>query len=344
MASSQDLQVVLHAGTYKTATSTIQTLMFRNRDSIARRYGLLYPKTGTRRNTGSANSHSVAHHLFYHAVRDDKTRTSKQQVGILRDRLAEEIAAQDAKRIVLCSELFASSSRAAKKAFLEMLGGAKLSVVYSVRRPDDYVESMANQAYKNFRTPKIDVDGSFGMLRNVAEWDELLGHRSVQVLTFSKSDYPGYLRRVFEVLGVDPEDPLIDHDLHDNPAMTLTGFLMRRTLLRRLGALGVEVDRSLRHRLNVELDKLETTLPKSPKALFLSPVDRENVMAANREQMETLTDWMTAEEAALLLNDLALPVSKTPRNTDVDPTMNAETLAGICEGFTSEFFRKTLSW
>lgn len=339
-----DLEIILHAGAYKTATSTIQTLMACNRDALVQRYGLLYPRSGTRRNSGSANQHSVAHHMFYHAVRTDGRGPNPDAMAALRNKLSEEVAESGVKRVVLCSELFASSSRQAKVAFLSILAPARLRVVYTIRRPDDYTDSVINQRFKDLRAPDIATDRPLPTLRHVTEWEELLGEGSVRLLPFSKQDYPTYLRRIFAALGTRQDDPLIDPNLHDNPAMSLSGFLMRRTITARLAAKSVPIDRNLRHRLNVELDQLETFMPKSAKAVFLTPKLRRNIMELNAPQVEALARRMSPQEAETFLGEISPPVSQAPRNVDADPTMSAETLAAICEGFTSGYLGKILAY
>lgn len=344
MAFLSDVTFVLHAGAYKTATSTIQTLMMQHREEIVRRYGLLYPVTGARRNTGSGNPDSMAHHLFFHLLRDDGSPPDPEKILAQKTRLADEVAAAGVKTVVLCSELFTSAPLPVKRAFVEMLGGAALRVVYSVRRPDDYIESMLNQAHKNFRTPSNAAGRTLPITRNLEEWSNLLGRDALQVLVFSKSDYPGYLSRVFSALGVAGDDPLIDPALHDNPAMTLNGLLMRRMVSLRMKGRGTEINRSLRHRLNVELDTLETALPASPKAIFLTRRERKQAMQVGGAQTEAIAAFMASDEAEMFREEMRAPVATIRRNAGSELPMNAETLAAMCEGLVHGSLGKMLGY
>lgn len=343
MPLNSPIEIVLHAGTYKTATSTLQTLMTRNRDAVLARYGMLYPKTGTRRNTGSSNPDSMAHHLLFHAVSQRNGKAPPDKARKLADKLREEIDMAGVRRAVLCTELISGSSVREKHAFIEMMEGMTLSVIYAVRRPDDYAEASINQSFKNFRTVKVVRGKELPMLRDVQEWESLLGADRVTVHPFVKSDYEGYLRRTFASLGLKPEDPLIDTDLHDNPSMTLVGHLMRRAILKRLpGRAQDTLDRHTRHRLNVVLDALEKELPKSPRALFLTEAQRQEALTVSAPAMEGLLARMTPAEAETFRAELAAPV-KASRNITRDIPIDEETLARISEGFSTGFIAKVLS-
>ena len=62
------MDVVLHAGCYKTATSSIQLIANMKRDDLAAD-GILFPLAGLRRNEGSNNTLSRAHHSLFHKVK-----------------------------------------------------------------------------------------------------------------------------------------------------------------------------------------------------------------------------------------------------------------------------------
>lgn len=344
MPFSEDTTFILHAGAYKTATSTIQTLMMTNRDDILARHGVLYPRTATRRNTGSGNPDSQAHHLLYHVLNDAGAGADPSKIAEQQERLAEEIAAAGTNRVVLNTELFASASIEQKRALVEFLAPARLRILYTLRRPDDYIESMQNQAYKNFRAPSSAAGRVLPTLRNLQDWEAILGREALIVLAFTKNDYPGYLSRVFESLGVPGDDPIIDPDLHDNPAMTLTGLLIRRTIARRLKAQGIEISRDLRHRLNVELDELEKKMPASPKAVFLTRKERRRAMAANADDQVLLAGYMEDEERARFEAELDPEAPSKPRNVSKSLPMDAKTLEILCASFSSGFLGKTLGF
>lgn len=155
---------------------------------------------------------------------------------------------------------------------------------------------------------------------------------------------PGYLARVFETLGVPGDDPIIDASLHDNPAMTLTGLLMRRTISRRMKAKGEEISREMRHRLNVELDALEQTMPKSPKAIFLTRKERQRAMRANAADQAELAGYMSQTEQARFEAEMSAESSAKPRNVGKTQPMDAKTLEIFCAGITSGVLGKTLGY
>lgn len=344
MPFPRDLTVVLHAGAYKTATSTIQTLMMANRDVILERYGILYPKTATRRNTGSASPDSQAHHLLYHVLRDDNaTPPDAEQIAQQKERLFEEVRLSGAKQLVICSELFASASQRVKKALVEMLDGANLRVLYTLRRPDDYLESMQNQTHKNFRTPGKPPKKPLPTLRNLQEWEALVGRENLEVLTFPRGGYVSYLSRVFTALGLAADDPVIDACLHNNKAMTLTGLIMRRAVSAQLAERHLPITRDLCHRLNVELDALETHMPESPKAIFLTRQDRRVAMKVNKKDAAKILGYMSEKEAALFAADMSAPISEKRRNVRRNLPLQEETRQIMSTGFAEGFLGKVLS-
>jgi hypothetical protein len=339
-----DVTFTLYVGTYKTATSTIQTLLARNRDVLGDRYGILYPKTGARRNTGAGDPNSQAHHTFFHVLRQDNTPPDPARIAVLRDDLAAEIAESGQTNVILCTELFSNAPLGAKQAFVDMLRGARVRVIHAVRRADEYIESMANQSHKNFRTTINAPARTLKTARHLADWAQLVGRDQLHVHAFSKSDYPGYLQRMFQSLGVGPEDALIDPTLHDNPAMTLTGFLMRRTVMYRLAALNTDISRPLTHQLNLALDTLEHQMPHSPKAIFLTPQQRRRIMRANAEDARAIAGYMSPGEALLFEGELNLPVAETMPNIAKTFEIDHQTLDIICRGFASGTLGKMLKY
>lgn len=328
-------EIVIHAGAYKTATSTIQTLLTTHRKIFLQRYGLWFPQTGTRRNTGSANPESTAHHPLFHAIRQPAQTTAKS--AALRQRLADELDRVRPERAVLCTELLSGTTGQIKRAFLDLLPpGVPVRVVYAIRRPDDYFASLVNQSFKNFKDPDLASDRAPHFARDIRDWQSLLGQDRVTVLTFQSSDYAGFLGRTFAAFGIAPDDPHIDPSLHDNPAMTLRGHLMRSLIRQRLDALGTPLTRILRHKLNLILDDLERSLPKSPKAVFFSERERADLLASNAATMRDVRAMMSEAEASRLAAELARPDSAEARNVTgevpVDPDVLFQILTALASG------------
>lgn len=345
MKSSHKCEVVLHAGTYKTATSTIQTIMSKNRKEFLADYGILYPNTGARRNTGSSNINSEAHHKIYHATRGKGSDAeTKENMDKISQKIAREIEENKPTKIVICTELLSSARTTGKARFIETISGiGEVRVIYAVRRPDEYIESMINQAHKNFKFPKINPESKLSMLNDIEEWKELLGQEAISILAFTKDDYKGYILRTFGLIGVDPNDPRIDLNIHDNPAMTVRGYMLRDMIKRKMEAANITINRNLQHRLNVELDQMEKKLTYSPKATFLTKEMRERSNETNQKLMLEIIQSMTKSEAERMKAELARPIDERMPNSEVPPNITSEDMSQIHASLSTGYLGKIMS-
>ena len=90
--------VLIHAGTHKTGTTSLQMLFTRHRDDL-RDHGILYPETGMWNNpSGIANHTNLAWELLGH-------EQFRSESGTIDD-LIEEVADADCDRVLLSSEEF----------------------------------------------------------------------------------------------------------------------------------------------------------------------------------------------------------------------------------------------
>src|SRR5690606_33840888 len=106
---SSMVSVVIHAGCYKTATSTIQAIAQKNRARFLADFGVLYPKTGARANQGIPDPDSVAHHLLFHAAKASADGATAGDGGVqfanFRAKLEAEVRRKDARRVFISTEL-----------------------------------------------------------------------------------------------------------------------------------------------------------------------------------------------------------------------------------------------
>ncbi|WP_029896349.1 hypothetical protein [Desulfohalovibrio reitneri] len=143
-------RVVLHIGTFKTATTAMQHYMYDNREALLER-GVMYPRVCSFRDTG----HVV---LPASLLRKCGRRVPfwldvDREADYYWERVAGEIAASDCHTAVLSTEHFSNFGQddcAASLAPLarEYLADFDVTVLCYLRRPDHYLLSWYNQVVK----------------------------------------------------------------------------------------------------------------------------------------------------------------------------------------------------
>ena len=329
------LPVVIHAGCYKTATSTIQSIAQKNRDRLLESFGVLYPRTGARANQGIPDPDCIAHHLLFHAVRNAVEGGVSDGFLANRSKLAAEVAKSRARRLFVSTELLSFASEAIKDRFLAYFDAISddVSVVYCVRRPDEMIDSMNNQMLRAGRGKTRSRD-LVDYHADVAQWSTRLGADRVKVLYFSKDGYDAYLRRIFAHAGVDLTQPGIATEVYANAPMTLAGYVVRGMIFDRLKARNIEMDRAMRHEVNLALAPIEDRLAPSPKVVTLGPDDRARILEANRAELEAVKAWLTPEDAAALEREYAQGMAgpHPQRNVDSPAALGKDDIATIYRG------------
>ena len=187
--------VVLHIGSDKTGTTSIQQLLRRNRKALADR-GILYP-----RSPGKVRHSALG--LF--ARPDDVLVKSRDWLRgeiaeppvfrrRLRRRLAREVADSGANRVVLSDEaLYRMSTDAiARLGGLVTAVGGRVRVLVYLRRQDDHLVSRYQQAVKVGQVEPLDVwaERDFSAMYDyeamLRRWQETLAPADVVVRTFER--------------------------------------------------------------------------------------------------------------------------------------------------------------
>jgi hypothetical protein len=305
------VSVVIHAGCYKTATSTIQAIAQKNRDLFLGEFGVLYPKTGARANQGIPDADSIAHHLLFHAAKGsleaggDVTIGPDSAFAANRSKLVAESRKAGAQRILVSTELLSFSPEPVKGRFLRYFEGLSgdVTVVYAIRRPDEMIDSMNNQMLRagRGRTRSREM---VDFRPDIEQWIARLGADRVRVLYFAKERYEAYIRTIFSVAGVDVMRPGVVTEVYANAPMAVNGHVIRGMIFDRLAARNVEIDRTLRHELNLALAPIEAKLSPSPKVVTLSAADRTRILERNREDLEAIKVWLSPEDRDMLEEDL----------------------------------------
>lgn len=133
------MELTLHIGLKKTATSTLQSTLYRERQRLAAA-GLLLPQT------------PEVHHRLARRLRAATEGARRDVAGVLQP-ILDEIAATRPERVLLSSEHFVSLPAPAVEELHRLLRRAlpeaRIRVLAYVREPIAFATSMAQQALKN---------------------------------------------------------------------------------------------------------------------------------------------------------------------------------------------------
>ncbi|MFC4352556.1 hypothetical protein ACFOW6_13475 [Fodinicurvata halophila] len=133
--------LVIHIGHPKTGTSTIQKILVKNKDTI-NRLGIIYPDFGQKYN---------AHHLLVNSLISHKRDNFLPKSDVTGSQVVEELKNLAKNRcvdtVILSSEAFVWAL-GFKPAFEELEAAFEIHIVWIVRSPTEYANSMANQLIK----------------------------------------------------------------------------------------------------------------------------------------------------------------------------------------------------
>lgn len=127
-----NIQILLHIGTHKTGSTSIQSFCFRNRRTLLQQ-GLLYPETFVKWHGHHPLPWSVGLPHIHKDPSLDITRIVRM--------IESEIASASAQRVLLSSEDFEYLHREAVARLLSQFQEAEVRVIAYLRRQDELLES-----------------------------------------------------------------------------------------------------------------------------------------------------------------------------------------------------------
>lgn len=295
--------VVFHVGARKTGTTALQQLLFANRDSLLRDHGILVPTTFSRRNTGASSDQDRAHHQLYHLAM--KAVKDPEQTAALDEALAAlvtEAESSGCKRVILSTEIFDGASDELIRLVCSRMPKRLLTVVYAVRRVDQYFESLLRQSVKTGfppRTQKVFTKHPFASLFT---WKQYLGGEHLQVLHYNTPNRAEYNQRLLEAVGL--ADCGLPTDMSEaNSSLSRLGWITARARIRRIEANGHSLeDFRERHRFTQKSQALNNTLPAESWSC-LSLADRLRCFDAHLDTSKKIAKtFLNEEDAAAFLD------------------------------------------
>ena len=223
-----------------------------------------------------------------------------------RSKLSAEARKSGAASIFVSTELLSFSAGALKDRFLAFFDGlsSDVAIVYTIRRPDEMIDSMNNQMLRAGRGRTRSRGDIVEYRADIEQWTARLGAERVRVLYFAKGRYEDYIRSIFATAGVDTTRPGVVTEVYANAPMSVTGHVIRGVIFDALKARNVEIDRALRHEINLALAPIEARLSPSPKVVTIGPADRIRIIERNRADLEAIKAWLPAEDREALEADV----------------------------------------
>lgn len=214
---AKDLDLVLHIGLHKTASTYLQNVLTAHRYDLIEQ-GVLYPVAGTnsRRPVRTREGAQSGHVLF----------TMRQGRNDLVPQLLEEVP-RTVSTVLLSAEDF-TNPRVTPEQHIELFSGFRtVTVVLVLRRQDVWIESMYKQVvdqYSYFETRSfgeyLAEEGSalLDFYARFAGWRHLVGPENFHVMSYDDVPDGAFIcRRVLEIAGVAPEH-LDEHPGVEAPA------------------------------------------------------------------------------------------------------------------------------
>lgn len=300
-------RLILHVGAYKTATSTLQSLFSLHEDDIAGRFGIHYPHAFRRVNSGvTIAGHpkvdSFAHHtIAHHVCRWSDVAAGRATATAMFGELAADFRASDCRSAFISTELLSFCNREQKEFILGQLGGFDVEVVYAVRNPVDYVESMNNQALKsgdrlrvsNAKEPHVH---RLPFLENIEDWVALVGREKVHVLSFSSAYFEPFCRRFLEVFGDAAfSEYAMERMPRTNSSISAEGARVRLMFNRHLPRPKDMAPRK-RHMVTRIVGEIAAELSRNTPLVTLDTAERRRILENHRGEIDAICDRFLPRE------------------------------------------------
>ncbi len=175
----------IHAGMHKTATSTIQNLLYDNRDTL-NKYGWYYPLSGLLYGGEIGNRHFYLQNEIFQDIDYNYWNN-----------LVLELSENNTKNIILSHENFLSP-RIDPFVIKKLLPNYHIKIIVYFRHPVDYIESCYREWVRRVGQYDKDIETFYQWRKRwlsyeklVNKWDEAIGSENVIVRLFNKDDFIG---------------------------------------------------------------------------------------------------------------------------------------------------------
>lgn len=330
------VDIYIHAGAYKTATTSIQKTAYQNKGVLLEKYDCLYPSTGLRPCMGFIESDSQAHHLLAHCTVKKNRQLNQAPWENYQSRLKQEILETKPSSVLISTELLTNTSLEIKKEFIKLFVGlGKIHVIYCTRRPDAYVDSLNNQALKTQKTFK--AGGRVPFLKDLAEWSGILDTPPI-CIHFRATDSIDFINCFF---GKISSQISFTENEHSNASPTIESLKIRKIVLDI-----VDIDRCNRKTKRALINRLAAAenLTSGKKAVTITPAEREKINQEEIQKKKQYGKYLDEKTLKDFFSELKNFDAQTcpPKNISQQVNFNEQHLNVLCEILQHKCVKKCL--
>ena len=193
-------KVIFHIGFGKTGTTSIQRMLFHQRDKL-KEQGVFYPEIGI-----NTNAH---HHLA-----DYKAKKMGKAVVKLYRQIIDQFMSSDCDRLLLSSEQYCFCKPEYVKQLADVFEGMDCEILFYVRRQEDLIPSTFLQKVKSGNTDQNNGDfdlflrknmRSFDFSLRIKPWASSFGDKAIQVRAYGRSKNYDVCTDFLQAIGIDEE-------------------------------------------------------------------------------------------------------------------------------------------
>lgn len=187
-----NLEVVLHIGMHKTGTSSIQSFLSTNYNSILEENDILYVKSG--RNTSAKHMHAGHHRLAWSTVKKYADRRNGGVTDRIWFKALKEIEEVNPKKAIISSEFFWPAKRGEIEKIKEMIHGKQVKIIIYIRNQLSMAKSLYKQIVKGegyFRSIVNMINNRewyFDYEKILNKWVEVFGLENTDIRIYDKVD------------------------------------------------------------------------------------------------------------------------------------------------------------
>lgn len=201
--NAKDLQLVLHIGMHKTATTYLQNVFSARRYDLAS-HGVLYPNTGIRMSVDTRTRDGAqSGHAYF---------TGRSSIDHLMADLLVEVP-PNATTVLMSSEDFSRTIPTPEEQFAKFSAFGSVKVVLVLRRQDVWIESFYKQIVDQYGAFETRSFGDYvaeegprllDYYTRFSPWRDLVGPENFHVLSYDDlADGAEIGRRILQIAGVD---------------------------------------------------------------------------------------------------------------------------------------------
>ncbi|MGK0298760.1 MAG: hypothetical protein ACI9XC_002383 [Gammaproteobacteria bacterium] len=216
-------RLILHIGTHKTGTTTIQHLCWRNREELLDN-GWLYPFNGRPKYDFRPGHHLLSFSVLQKPMEQRPYWAQKiTSINVTEewDKLMEELSTFPDKNVILSSEAIGGCNMESIETIKNIISNFDVSIVIYLRNQRDYLissykqrvkKSGYTQSFREFVKGRIILNSN---LKMVGRWATIFGDECINIRLYDKVvESSGLMQDFFNIMGL-PDSIILGMSLNE---------------------------------------------------------------------------------------------------------------------------------